>query len=461
MASEQEEKSITLDGYIPRWYQRKVFKALEEDGYRKFLLVWSRRSGKDFTAWQLAIRQCLTKVCAVYYALPTLKHARAVIWEGIALDSRSFLSYIPKECIKNLNGSELSIKFTNGSILRLIGANRFDNIVIGTNVYGLFLSEAAKMDNIESIIDFFRPIIALNGGFIFLQSTPRGKGPFFWLYQQALENPDWYVSLLTARETKHIPESVIAKEEAEMNPETFAQEYLCSFERGQLSLVYGNNIDKMMDDGRYTIVNHDPNLLTHVVMDLGITKDNTTCLLFFQVPDSQNTISIIDCYSAFDIGLDTYSNLIQKKVIENSYTIGKVFFPHDGEVRELSDAKSRQSKFRALGYDTQPLPQRGQESSIDLTASIFQKLWINSLKCKPLMDALENYRREWQEERRIYTEPIHNWASNYCDSLKYMAASLEFLKPSRSIDEINRVRRQALYGNKNRNRLPDQFRRNS
>jgi hypothetical protein len=433
-----------------------VIDAIFVSGYRKTLLLWSRRAGKDICAWNIAIRQCLEKVCIVYYCLPTYNQARRVIWEGIALNGKSFLSFIPKELIAGLNASQLKVTFTNGSILCLIGASSFDNSTVGTNVYLLVISEAALMPNLDKVWDFFRPIIAYNGGSVIIVSTPRGKNEFFHMYTEATENPDWFVSRLTARETKHIPDDVLAKEEAETDPGLFAQEWLCDFNRGQQGLVYGANLDKMKADGRFTIVNHDPLLLTHVVMDLGMTKDNTTCLLFFQVPDSQAAIFIIDCYSACDIGLDTYSQIIKKKSIELGYNIGTIYCPHDMEVRENSNAMSRLIKFRDLGNDAIPLKQHGLEDGIDNVASVFQKIWINSLKCQPFMDALENYRRLWDEERRIYKEPIHNWASNYADALRYLAASLHLLAPKKSLDEINRIRRQALYGGK-ATRLPQQF----
>lgn len=163
---------VKLDGFVPREYQLDVWDALEKKGYRKLLLLWARRAGKDITAWNLAIRQCLDKVCVVYYALPTYNHARRVIWEGIAIDGKKFLDFCPKELVAGFNASQLKITFTNGSILCLIGAASFDNNTIGTNVYGLVLSEAALMDNLDDVWGFFRPIIAANGGWILIQSTP-------------------------------------------------------------------------------------------------------------------------------------------------------------------------------------------------------------------------------------------------------------------------------------------------
>lgn len=447
-------REIALDAFVPRPYQLKVWNALEVDGYRKIMLLWSRRSGKDITAWNLAIRQCLSKICIVYYALPTYNHARRVIWEGIGVDSKKFLDYCPKEFVSGINASQLKITFTNGSILCLIGAASFDNNTVGTNVYGLVISEAALIDNLDKVWSFFRPIIAYNGGWVLVQSTPRGKNEFYHMYQAAVENDDWFVSKLTARETKHIPEDVLAKEEKETDPGLFAQEWLVSFERGQQGLVYGYALDKMKNDGRITVVSHDPMLLTHLAIDIGVS--DATTIIWYQVSNDMACIRIIDCYTNTGFGLDHYAKIIQDK----PYVRGMLFAPHDMEVREwASSAMTRTHKARQLGLDFTVLKQHLIEDGIENVLSNFPKMWIDTLHCQPLIDALENYKREWDEEKRVYKpKPVHDWSSHFCDGIRYLAASLEHLRPHRSLDEINRTRRQALYGN-NRPNLPEQFRR--
>ena len=450
------EKVTVLDSFVPRWYQRDVYKALEQDGFRKILLLWPRRGGKDITAWNLAIRQCLTKVCVVYYALPTFAHARRVIFEGIAIDGKKFLEFCPKELVSSINSAELKVTFFNGSILRLIGANSYDSAIVGTNIYGLVISEGALMDDLDSIYAFFRPIIAANGGWVIIQSTPRGKNALFHLYETALTLDDWYVSKLTAEQTLHIPAHILEQERKEMDEGLFAQEYLTSFERGQQGLIYGYCIDKMKNDGRFSVVNHDPMLLTHLAIDIGVS--DATAIIWFQATSDLGSIRIIDCYSNSGLGLDHYAKIIQDK----PYTMGKMFAPHDMEVREwASQAMTRTHKARQLGLDFIVLKQHLIEDGIENVLSYFPKMWINSQTCQSLMDALENYKREWDDQKRVYKpKPLHNWSSHFADGIRYLAASLEHLKPKKSLDEINRTRRQALYGNSNRfSGMPEQFRR--
>jgi hypothetical protein len=48
-------------------------------------------SGKDLTAWNIAIRQCIRKPCTVYYCLPAFNQSRRVIWDALDSGGRRFL----------------------------------------------------------------------------------------------------------------------------------------------------------------------------------------------------------------------------------------------------------------------------------------------------------------------------------------------------------------------------------
>lgn len=48
-------------------------------------------SGKDLTAWNIAIRQCIRKPCTVYYCLPKFNQSRRVIWDALDSSGRRFL----------------------------------------------------------------------------------------------------------------------------------------------------------------------------------------------------------------------------------------------------------------------------------------------------------------------------------------------------------------------------------
>ena len=55
------KKEVTLDRFVPREYQAPLLDAIELKGYRRALLIWPRRAGKDIAAFNLAIRAAMRK----------------------------------------------------------------------------------------------------------------------------------------------------------------------------------------------------------------------------------------------------------------------------------------------------------------------------------------------------------------------------------------------------------------
>lgn len=436
--------NITLDKFQPRFYQERVLDDIELNGIRRFINVWCRRSGKDTMWWNEAILQCLMAPIMVLYCFPTLKQARQCIWDALTIDGKKFLSFIPKETIANINNSEMKITFLNGSILMMASALKYDNSIVGSNCKGVIFSEAGQMDNLIEIYEYLRPILASNDGFVVFQSTPRGRNDFYTLWQRANENPSsWHASLLTAYDTKHISEEVLAIERKEMTEDKFLQEYMCDFNRGQESLVFGKSVDKLNQEDRFTIVNYDPTALVHVCFDLG--WEDSTALIWFQVYDNGQRIHIIDAFSDNHLGLNYYIEKIRSK----PYRMGTVFGCHDMMVHEIgAGGRTRLHMAQDLGMDMTVLQQVDKEDSIEQCLLAFPKIWIDSRNCKRLMEALENYRREWDEVNKRYTGIVHDWASDYADSFRYMVQAISLLEPGLKEGEFDRIRREALYGNR-------------
>ena len=358
----------------------------------------------------MAIRQCIRKVCLVLYALPTYGQALRCVWDAIAIDGVRYLDLIPKELIQSTNRSEMSITFTNGSKLKLIGADSYDTSLVGTNAQMIILSEAALMQ-LESVYSYARPILAANDGTIVILSTPRGKNSFWQLYKSALELKDWFVLRMGVSETKHIPEDVLAVERTQMSPELYAQEYEVSFDKGVDGLIYGRELEMARLQDRIGFFPHDPTHLTHLVMDLGVS--DATALLWFQTPnDGDGVIRIIDAWSGTSVGVPQIAKIIG----ERPYRMGKTFFPNDIEVREFgSGAISRYEKFNQLGIKGEVLPQYLIDDGIDNLKAIWPRIYINELPCKGFLRALEQYHREYDEQKEIYkSKPVHDWSSNYC-----------------------------------------------
>jgi hypothetical protein len=137
------------------------------------------------------------------------------------------LEHIPKQLIKNTNGTELKIELVNGSVIQLIAANEFKKSGVGTNPRGVVFSEYSVCD--PQAWKFLSPILAANDGWAIFNFTPRGKNHAWELLEKARDNPKWFTQVLTAEDTKvFTPEAL--EEERRNNPQDFfEQEYFCKF----------------------------------------------------------------------------------------------------------------------------------------------------------------------------------------------------------------------------------------
>lgn len=440
------EDRIVLDKFVPRWYQRDIWDKVEKEQIKRHIIILPRRAGKDIMAWNLAIRQCLRKTCLVYYCLPTFAHARRCIWDALAIDGTRFLDYVPPRMIERINNQEMKIVFKNNSMLVLLGAEDADRTIVGTNPYAIIMSEFALMNNALEAWNYARPILAANGGWFMAISTPRGKNHMWAMYKNAQELPDWHTVLMGTEQTKHISEEVLEQERSQMTEDLYLQEYFCSFDRGQQGSIYGREMDIMRAEGRISAIPHEPHQLVNVAIDIGV-KDATT-MVFWQSTNDNSVLKIIDCYSNTGLGLDHYAKILQDK----PYRYNKYFAPHDLMVREWGGgAITRYEKARQLGLNFEILEQVQVQDGIDNVRVNFGKMYIDERNCKSLINALENYRREWDEKRQIYNhKPYHDANSHYADAIRYMCQALHKTARGMSPEEFNLAKARALMGNKPR-----------
>jgi hypothetical protein len=74
-------------------------------------------------------------------------------------------------------------------------------------------------------------------------------------------------------------------------------------------------------------------------------------------------------------------------------------------------------------------------------------MWIDEVRCKSLISALENYRREFDVDKNVYrNKPVHDIHSDYADSVRYMCQSLYKTKKGLSSEEFDRKLAEARYG---------------
>ena len=421
---------IHLDKFKPRDFQMKACDAFENQGFKKMILVWPRRSGKDVVAWNLVIRQAIMKVGVYFYCLPTFSQGRKVIWDSITGDrlgggGMRFTDFIPKELVKSLNSSELKVTLINGSIIQIIGSDSYDSSLVGTNPRMVVFSEFALAD--PDAFKFVRPILNANGGSVLIISTPRGKNALWDIYNIAQYSPEWFCQRLSLTDTQHIPLEMIQQdiEEGIVSPDLVQQEYYCSFDQGSEGSYYAKYINNLRLRGQIGKCVWEPSFRVSTAIDIGVR--DSTCIIFFQIIGQ--VIHIIDYYEKNKEGLEHYVNLIFSK----PYQYDRHWAPHDIAVKEFGSGLTRLEKARQLGlkFETRDsgtksgLPDVSIVDGIEAVRSALPKMWFDEEKCKPLIKALENYRQEWDEKRKVYRDkPLHDNNSHGADAMRYLVLSL-------------------------------------
>lgn len=443
------EAQIVLDQFSFRHYQVPIDKALQS-GKRRIIAILPRRAGKDLACWNILLREALKKPAIYWMIYPTYSMGRKILWDGLTNDGKSFISYIPKELIKSIHQQEMKIRLVNESVIQIQGSDSPDRLV-GANCYGAVFSEYALQDPIV-YNQIVRPMLTANNGFAIFISTPRGKANHLWeLWNIAQSNTDhWFSYLMTVEQTGHISLAEIKRliDSGEMEESLAKQEFYCDFSRGVEGSFYANYLDKARLQGRIGYVPHEPGLLVHTAMDIGV--NDATTLIWFQC--AGQTVRVINCYSNHDLGLDHYVSILDQEQKKWGYKYGKYFAPHDIKVREFgAGAITRYEQARQLGINFTLLEQIGLQEGINNVWMNFNKIYIDETQCKSLIDALENYRREWDEQRKVHRpHPLKTWATHYADAFRYLVQSLPLcnFRSTTPIDLENRFK-EAKNGNSN------------
>ncbi len=225
-------------GYHSRSYQVPFWRAMLGGEYKRACLVWHRRSGKSKTVLNFEVAQAMRMPGVYYHAFPEYGQGRKVLWDGIDNSGNRLLDlHIPPELRRSTNKTEMKIELVSGSILQIIGADNYNSLV-GPNPRGIVLDEWAVSDNYPKAWDYFRPILAENGGWAVFAYTPRGMNHGHELYRMALANPEWYCQILTVDDTQSISRTDIqAERDAGMSEDMIQQEFYCSFVASNENIV--------------------------------------------------------------------------------------------------------------------------------------------------------------------------------------------------------------------------------
>jgi len=412
--------------YQPRDYQLPLLTALDGQGYKRAIQVWHRRSGKDITDFNYMVKRAAQEPGTYYYFFPTYSQGKKILWDGMTMveengqmiGKRIIYHHLPKSHIRKMNDSTMQIELWNGSIIQVIGTDNIDTIV-GTNPRGCIFSEYSLQD--PTAWQYIRPILAVNGGWAIFNFTPRGENHAYDLLKMAEKDPErWFITRLTADQTKVLPPDVLEQEKREMHEQTgddalFYQEYFVSFNAPVQGSYYAEQVMLAQQEGRITKVPYDRATSVHTAWDLGM--DDSMTIWFYQYAGME--VHFIDYYESNGKGLEDYAKVLQEK----GYAYGNYYFPHDIEVRELGTGKSRLEVSKQLGMTPAiVIPNLHINDGINAARQLFNRCWFDEEKCARGLSSLKNYHKAYDEKRKKYDDhPEHDWASHGADAFRYFA----------------------------------------
>ena len=314
------------------------------------------------------------------------------------------------------NEAELRADFPTGSRITLYGSDNPDALR-GITLNGVVFDEYSQQpSNIWS--EIISPTLATTKGYAIWIGTPKGRNAFYRMYEMANADEDFYAEYLPVSVSKLVDDEELAMQKKNMSEDEYLQEWECSWEASIQGAYYSKEISDARIEGRIGSFHYDPSIPDYTWWDLGVSDPTT--ILFFQTNGYQ--WRLIDCYSDNKENLEFYIRYIKSL----PYVYDKHFAPHDIQVKDFSatNSKSRWEIARQLGVEFEIVPNLGVDDGISATRMKFKTLWINSDKCQPFIDAISQYRREWNDKMGTYkSHPLHDWTSHFADSARYWGVS--------------------------------------
>jgi hypothetical protein len=423
--------------FTPRIYQKELL-AARDHGFKRLLAIYHRRAGKDKTMFNMTVREAVKRRGVYYYFFPEYAQGRRVIWDGMDSSGFPFIEHIPEPLIQSKNSTEMKIVLTNGSVIQIMGTDKF-NKVRGANPVGCVFSEYAFQN--PKAWNIIRPILAENEGWAAFNSSTNGKNHFYDMFQMASRNQNWFVQNYNVEQTldengnRYVSDEVIEEERASgMSEEMIQQEFYNSWTANSQGFYYLSLLEDLDKSGNITKVPHDPSAPVETWWDIGM--GDSTCIWFTQTMGKE--IHVIDYYASNNKGLDHYA----KKLQSNRYVYKSHNFPWDMINTEFGTGRTRYEVAEELfkGTRLNILPKLSKEEGINAVRMILPQCRFDKKLTLDGLDGLKNYRKEWDEKNQVFkTTPVHDWASDPADAFRYLAIGITMPKSRSFKNEFMRA----------------------
>ena len=392
-----------------KYKPRSLIKSYHTRTERFAIIVAHRRFGKTVAAINDLIKDALTiprPNVRVAYIAPYYRQAKAIAWDYLLEYTRDIEGV-------EYNVAELRADFPNGARFRLFGADNPDSLR-GLYFDHVVLDEPADFPH-RAWPTVIRPSLADRKGKATFIGTPKGKNQFYDTFIAAKNDPNWLSLMLKSSETGILDEEELKEARKAMGEDRFEQEFECSFEAAIQGSYYAAELKTAAQENRIRVVPYDPSVGVTTAWDLGIGDSTAIWMAQFVAQE----VRLIDYYENSGVGLDHYA----KELSSRGYHYSDHILPHDVQVKELGTGKSRLEILNTLGLtDITIAPKLSIEDGIQSARSMLNRCWFDEEKCGRGIEALKQYRREFDEKLKTWRgRPLHDWTSHGSDAFRYLA----------------------------------------
>ncbi len=411
---------LPYNNWEPRDDQMDLWEYLQGGGTRAVECA-HRRWGKDEVALHFSACATQERIGNYWHMLPQYNQCRKAIWEAVNphTKKRRIDEAFPAELRSFTRNTDMVIGFKSGSIWQVVGSDNY-NALVGSPPVGIVFSEYALAN--PSSWAYLSPILEENGGWAAFISTSRGDNHFKQLVDFAMHTPGWFGQILPATKTPvFTPErldqiriELIGTFGEDIGEAMFQQEYMCSFQGAVLGAYFARQMVHARNEGRIGHVPHQEGLEVNTYWDLGV--DDSMSIWFIQHTGNQH--HIIDYYENSGYGLEHYAKVMEAK----GYLYGNHYMPHDAKAREMTNseiAKSRQEVAEELGIKPVIVVRRAKNIDVVINYQIpaartaLGSCWFDERKCYQGINALENYKAAYNDEKKkLDNRPLHDWSSH-------------------------------------------------
>ena len=361
--------------------QAKVF----NDPSRFKVMVCGRRFGKTQGLKAEIIKEAFTiPKSTIWYVAPTYKQAKRLMWSELK-------QAIPPQFIKKKSEVELILELWNGSTIALFGVDKPDGLRgSGINLLCMDEYQDFKPEIFEKVL---YPTLTDRRGRVVVAGTPKSFNLLYDLYMRGFDaewkKHGWKSWQFVTADNPFIPRDEIEAARRNLDPKSFDQEYLASFETMQGKVYYA--FDRKYHAKDFLPFN--PALPIWIGQDFNIDPMSTVVLQ----PQPNGQIWVVDELCLKNTSTHEVAEALENKFFKPELKKLIEIYPDPagsarGHTRGESDLDIlRQQGFRKIFYKRKHPLVADRINSVNrmfMTASGESKLYISS-HCKELIKSLE------------------------------------------------------------------------